>query len=84
MSSLPLESEADIRVFDVIRSSGKNNHLLSFHSMFRISHDTDRTENIASNISSIVACVFLAAGTFLTNRYLAISGRGGADSKVIS
>jgi hypothetical protein len=34
--------------------------LLSLHSIW---YDTDRIENIASNSSSIVACVFVAAGT---------------------
>jgi hypothetical protein len=35
------------------------------------SYDTDRIENDVSNNSSIVACVFVAAVTFLPSRYLA-------------
>jgi hypothetical protein len=37
-------------------------------------YDTDHIENNASNNSSIVACVFVAAETFLTSRCLATRG----------
>jgi hypothetical protein len=37
-------------------------------------YDTDRIENDASNSSSIVACVFLAAVTFLPSRCIATIG----------
>jgi hypothetical protein len=33
---------------------------------------TDRIENVASNNSSIVACVFVVAVTYLPNRCLAM------------
>jgi hypothetical protein len=36
---------------------------------------TDRVENYASNNSSIVACVFVAAGTLLVSHCLAMIGR---------
>jgi hypothetical protein len=37
-------------------------------------YDTDRIENDVSNNSSIVACVFVAAATFLPSRCLATTG----------
>jgi hypothetical protein len=36
-----------------------------------LGYDTDRTENYASNNYSIVACVFVAAGTCLPSHCLA-------------
>jgi hypothetical protein len=67
---------------------GRNNRLLSVHYIFSIWYDTDRIENTASNSSSVVACVFVVAGTCLPSRSrkTGFSGGGGRqiDSRVIS
>jgi hypothetical protein len=42
---------------------GRTNHLFSFRYILSISYDTDGIENTASNTYSIVACVFVAAGS---------------------
>jgi hypothetical protein len=38
---------------------------------------TDHTENTTSNNSAIIACVFIAAGTYLASLYLATSISSG-------
>jgi hypothetical protein len=63
------------------RNGVRNNRLPSFHYILSISCDTDRIESIASNSS--VACAFVAAGTCLPSRCLAILG-GETENKVIS
>jgi hypothetical protein len=45
--------------------------LLFFHYKLRVGLGMDRAENTASNCSSIVTCVFVAAGTCLLIRCLA-------------
>jgi hypothetical protein len=49
---------------------GRANCLLSFHYILIIGYDTDRIENTAYNKSSIVACVFVTAGTCSLSRCL--------------
>jgi hypothetical protein len=48
--------------------------LLSFHYKLSISYNTDQVENNASASSSIIMCVFVAAGTCLSSRCLATVG----------
>jgi hypothetical protein len=71
---------------DVIRHVSKNVHiknkaevqgiinLFSFQFILNISYGTDRIENIASNSSSTVAFVFVAAGIYLPSCCLATIG----------
>jgi hypothetical protein len=44
-------------------------------------HDKDRVENHSSNITSIVACVFIAVVTFLPSRCLAAIGDVRTDTR---
>jgi hypothetical protein len=44
----------------------RTNRLLSFHYILRVGLGTRRVENTAPNISSLVTCVFVAAGTCFT------------------
>jgi hypothetical protein len=56
---------------------GRTNHLLSFHYILSIWHDTDHRENIVSDSSSIVACVSISIGMCLWSHCLATTGVGG-------
>jgi hypothetical protein len=55
-----------VEVFD---PASTRDGLLPFHSNLRVCLGEDRRENTTSNIS-VVACVTVAAGTYLANRYL--------------
>jgi hypothetical protein len=52
---------------------GRINRILSFHYTLSIWHDTDPIENTESN-SSIIGCVFVAAGRCLVSRCLVTLG----------
>jgi hypothetical protein len=54
-----------IYVYNKQEILGGIDHLLSFHYILSVWYDTNRIEKTASNSSSIVACVFVAAGTCL-------------------
>jgi hypothetical protein len=49
---------------------GRTNRIFSPHYKLSIWHDRDRIESTASSISSIVAYLFVAAGTYLLSRCL--------------
>jgi hypothetical protein len=42
----------------------RNNRLLSFHYILSILYEAARIENAACNSSSVISCVFVAAGTY--------------------
>jgi hypothetical protein len=71
-----------IAAFRPLSSLRITNRLLSIHFILRIWYDTDHIQNIASNNSSIIACVFIAAGTSLPSRLHATAASYQSQSYV--
>jgi hypothetical protein len=61
-------------VLDERRCYDKNKNFWEELNTYIPGYDTDRNENDVSNNFSIVACVFVTAGTFLPSRCLATIG----------
>jgi hypothetical protein len=69
--SPPASRRVTVEVFDATSTWVKNESPAIFHYIFSIRYRTDRIENTATNSSSIVACVFVAAGMCLLSSCLA-------------
>jgi hypothetical protein len=70
LNSCAHRSESHFKIYFWIKYSKNKKFWEELFVYFRW-YDTDHIENDASNNSSIVACVFVTAPTFLLNRFLA-------------